>query len=110
MKNFIQAGDHITVPAAADIASGSPAMIGNLFGVAEHSALAGEDVTLARLGVFILPKATGQAWAAGVRLYWDATNGVVTTTASGNQMIGAVAVAAIAGAVVGAVLLDGAIR
>ena len=110
MKNFIQAGDHITVPAPAVLTSGKPAMVGNLFGVAEHSAVVGQDVTLARKGVFILPKATGQAWAVGARVYWDTANGVVTTTAGSNQLIGAVAAAAIASAALGTVLLDGTIR
>ena len=109
-KNYIQAGDHLTVPAAADAASGAPVLVGALFGVAEHDAATGEPLTIARKGVFVLPKATGQAWTVGAKVYWDATNSVITTTASGNTLVGAAAEAAIAGAVEGIVLLDGTIR
>lgn len=37
------------------------------------------------------PKATGEAWAPGDQLYWDESEGELTTTASGNT---AVAIAA----------------
>ena len=109
-KNYTQAGEHLTFPAPADVASGDLVVVGALVGVAEVSALAGQPVTLARRGVFILPKTTGQAWAVGAKVHWDATNRLVTTTASGNTLIGVVAEAAIAAATAGEVLLDGAIR
>lgn len=37
------------------------------------------------------PKATGEAWAVGVKIYWNATNGNFTTTAAGATLAGIVA-------------------
>jgi predicted RecA/RadA family phage recombinase len=41
-------------------------------------------------GCWTLPKATGggSAIADGTKVYWDATNGVVTATVGANKMIG----------------------
>jgi|GEM_PF-4444391 len=40
MKNYIQPGDSITVPAPADVKSGDLVVVGDLFGVAQFSAKA----------------------------------------------------------------------
>lgn len=109
-KNYIQAGDHITIPAAANAVSGEPVLVGSLFGVAEHDAAAGEPLTIARKGVFLLPKATGAAWAVGDPLYWDDAASAVSTTDTDNPLIGVAVEAALDGATEGVVLLDGAIR
>lgn len=109
-KNYIQAGEHITVPAPAAVISGSPVLIGALFGVAEVSADVGAPLTLARRGVFRLEKAAGQAWTVGQKLYWDGTNNVATSTATGNTLIGVATEAQLSAATEGLVLLDGTIR
>jgi predicted RecA/RadA family phage recombinase len=41
------------------------------------------------------PKATGQAWAKGQRLYWSTANSNLTTTATGNTLRGFAAEAAL---------------
>jgi len=110
MKNFIQPGDVIDVPAPYDVASGAGALVGSLFGVANKAALSGASVPLSLVGVFDLVKAGSQAWTVGVRVYWDDTAKACTTTASTNKLIG-VAVAAVgsgAGETIGRVLLTGA--
>ena len=97
MKNYVQRGDVLTVTAPANVASGAGVVIGSLFGVAQRAALSGEQVEIVTKGVFTMPRATGggTAWAVGDRLYWDATNGVLTKTASSHKLVGvAVAVAA----------------
>lgn len=109
-KNYIQAGEHLTVPSPAAVVSGAPVLIGALFGVAEASAASGAPLTLARRGVFRLAKTTGQAWSVGQKLYWDATNSLVTSTVGTNVLIGAAAEAQLAAASEGLVLLDGGIR
>ncbi len=110
MRNFITPGEHVTITAAAAITSGQPVLVGDLFGVAQGDAAIGEDVVIVRRGVFELPKTSAQAWTVGAKVYWDGTNNVCTTTASGNKLIGvAVAVAANPSAT-GRVLLDGTIR
>lgn len=92
MKNFLQPGDSLTVPAPADVASGDGVKVGQMFGVATHDAKSGTDVTLKLTGVFELPKTSAQAWAVGALVYW--TGSAATTTKGTNLPIGcAVAVA-----------------
>ena len=110
MKNFVQAGEHISISAAADTLSGAPVLAGSLFGIAQGAALSGETVTIVRRGVFNVAKATGQAWTVGDKIYWSTANSDFTTTASGNKLVGVVVQAAASGDVEGVVLLDGAAR
>lgn len=95
MKNFVQNGDVVTVPAPYDRLSGEGALIGGLFGVAQADVSSGDTAALVTRGVFTLPKTSAQAWTVGAAIYWDDTNKVCTTTASGNTLVGkALAVAA----------------
>ena len=96
MKNFVQEGDRITVAAPATVSSGDGVLVGSIFGIAMTDAASGADVVLAMEGVYTLPKAGSQAWSVGAKVYWDNTNKVCTTTATGNTLIG-VATAAVAG-------------
>src|SRR5690242_15868780 len=112
MKNFVQAGDTITVPAPYDRSSGQGAKVGQIFGVCTGHALSGADVALKTSGVFDLTKAGSQAWTVGALVYWDDTNKRCTTVATGNLLIGA-AVAAVdnaAGSTTGRVRLNGVAR
>lgn len=88
MKNYIQSGDTITVPAPADVKSGDLVVVGELFGTAEFSAAAGDPVEITTKGVFALPKVPAQAWTVGVKLYYVAADKQLTTTATGNTFIG----------------------
>ena len=110
MKNWIQPGEHITLEAAAAVTGGEGVLVGAIFGVAQGDADLGQPVVLVRRGVFELPKTSAQAWTAGAKVYWDATNKVVTTTASGNTLIGAAVEVAANPSPTGIVLLDGTIR
>lgn len=95
MKNYIQPGDVVAVPAPANVASGDGVLVGALFGVATFSALSGAEVEVKTRGVYELPKTAAQAWTVGAAVYWDNTAKECTTTASGNTLIGkALAVAA----------------
>lgn len=109
MKNYIQLGDNITLPAPYDVASGAGALIGSIFGVASTAQLSGEDTSFVRVGVFTLPKATGEAWSASAppKVYWDNTNKRCTTTSAGNTLIGAGASGAQSADTSGNVLLTG---
>lgn len=93
MKNFVQPGDSLTFTSGAAVSSGQGVVMGALFGVAASAAEAGDPFEAAVVGVFELPKAAG-AIAAGMRVYWSAGAGNVTTTASGNTLIGAATEAA----------------
>lgn len=95
MKNYVQPGDRVTLAAPYDVTSGAGCLVGTLFGVASCTVLSGADVVLETEGVFDLAKTSAQAWTVGAAIYWDDTNKVCTTTASGNTLIGkALAVAA----------------
>ncbi|MFG1267640.1 DUF2190 family protein [Xanthobacter sp. DSM 14520] len=109
MKNFVQHGDTLDMTApAGGVISGTAYLIGALFGVATASADAGTTFPLRVVGVYTLPKATGEAWAQeGAILYWDNTNKRLTTTASGNTKVGSVASAALSAATTGVIRLNG---
>ncbi len=95
MKNYIQDGAVVTLPAPYDRLSGQGVLVGQLFGVAQAGALSGADVAMVTRGVFELAKTSAQAWTLGVAIYWDDTAKVVTTPATSNTLIGkAMAVAA----------------
>lgn len=88
MKNYIQPGDSITVPAPADVKSGDLVVVGDLFGVAQFSAASGDPVEISTKGVFGLPKVSAQAWSVGAKVYYVAADKNVSTTATGNTFIG----------------------
>lgn len=108
MKNMIQKGDVVTITATAAGTSGAGLLIGKLFGVLTADVAIGEEVELALVGVFTLPKTEAQAWTFGAAVYWDATNGVVTTTASSNTKIGHALAEAANPSTTGVVRLSGA--
>lgn len=114
MKNFVQCGDTLDLAApVGGVVSGTPYLVGALFGIAAISAAAGETFTLTRVGVFgNLPKAThatDQAWAVGDLLYWDDTAKKLTKTALGNTLVAIATVAALSTAAVGTALLEPAL-
>jgi predicted RecA/RadA family phage recombinase len=80
--SFVQEGNSIDYTPTADVAAGKLVVQNDLIGIAKLDIAAGELGALAVTGVFAIPKATGEgtAIAAGVKLYWDATNNVATTT------------------------------
>jgi predicted RecA/RadA family phage recombinase len=93
---FVHEGCSIDYTPAANVAAGEVVVQGDLVGVAKQPILANQIGALAVEGVFDFAKATG-ALAVGVIVYWDDTNDVATTTASGNKQIGKVVRAAASG-------------
>lgn len=89
MKNYVQRGDTLTLPAPAAIVSGGVVIVGSIIGVANGDAANGAPVDLDVVGVFSLPKVSALAINAGEAVYWDAANGVVNKTAAGNTKLGA---------------------
>lgn len=110
MKNYIQPGEHITLTMAAAVLPGAGVLVGDIFGIAQGAAAQGEQVVLVRRGVFRLPKTSAQAWTVGAKIYWNDTDKVCTTAASGNKLIGAAVEPAANPSADGVVLLDGMIR
>ena len=110
MKNFVQAGEMLSVTAPYAVASGDGVKVGGIIGIAQHDAAISEDVLIARNGVFTVAKVSAQAWTAGAKIYWDDTAKNFTTTTTSNTLVGAAALAADNPSAKGQVLMDGAIR
>ncbi len=87
---FVHDGGSIDYTPSADVAVGDVVVQGELVGVAHRAIPANTLGSLAVTGVFDVAKATsaGTAITAGANCYWDATNKVATTTATGNKLIG----------------------
>lgn len=109
MKNFVRRGDVINYPNASGdtITSGTLVLAGSFAGVAVADIADGDTGVLNLTGVYALPKAAG-AVTQGAKLYYDATNKVLTTTASGNTLCAVATDAALTGdATVNAALTNG---
>ena len=96
MKNFVQPGVNVTLPAPYALTSGQGALVGSLFGVASADYASGANGEFVTEGVFDLPKIGSQAWTIGTKIYWDNASSPrrCTTVATANTLIG-VAVAAV---------------
>lgn len=97
MKTMISSGEvlNFTAPAGGTV-SGVGLLIGKLFLIAVTTNAQGDTVAGQARGVFDHPAegaVSGQAWAVGDDVYWDATNKRLTKTATDNTKVG-VAVAA----------------
>jgi predicted RecA/RadA family phage recombinase len=110
MKNYVQAGENLTVPAPYALTSGQGALVGSLFGIAAADAANGADVVLVTEGVFDITALTTDTGAVGTKVYWDNTNKRITTTATSNQLVGVLAAAKGGSDTTARVYLDGAIR
>ena len=89
MKNYVQKGDVITVPApSGGVESGDGVLIGTLFGVALSDAAATEPVPIQTTGVVELPKTSELAIAVGDRVFWIPADGAVNKTATSQVNIG----------------------
>lgn len=110
MKNFVQTGDKITVPAPGTVASGAGVLVGSLFGIAAYSATAGNPVEIVPEGVFDVTALQTDTGTVGAKMYWDDTNKRLTTTASGNVLVGALTAAKTSSDTTARVYLDGVIR
>ena len=88
MRNYIQAGENITVTADAAATSGEGVKVENLFGIASGDAEIGDPLVLVTQGVFEMPKVAADDIALGATVYWRSSDGLVTITASGNTKIG----------------------
>lgn len=94
MKNFVQRGDTLSIPAPADVNSGDIVISGSIIGVAAGDALTGETVDVATSGVFDLPKVSALAISVGDIVYYDTATDLVNKTSSGNTKVGVAVTAA----------------
>lgn len=84
---YIQRGESIDYVPVADVAAGDLVIANDLVMVAKLDIPAGTLGALAVGGVYEMPKGSA-AIPFGKKAYWDATNKVVTATATGNTLIG----------------------
>jgi predicted RecA/RadA family phage recombinase len=87
---YVQKGDSIDHTPSSDVAAGDVVIIGEkTLGIAKLDIKANELGALSLVGVFDVAKeaGTGTALAAGINVYWDATNQVVTSDANGGANI-----------------------
>jgi len=87
MKNYIQEGEVITVTAGANIAGGSMVKVGDMIGIAVTDIANGAKGEVKFEGVYEVGKEADDI-AIGVKLYYKAATGTVTTTATGNTFAG----------------------
>lgn len=90
MKNYIQAGDNVTVPApSGGTVSGGLYKVGAIVGVAATTEVAGDPVDLKTRGVFDLKKTSAQAWAVGDPVFMNTTTRDLTNvSATGLVLVG----------------------
>ena len=95
--NYIQEGKSLNyTPSGADVASGDFLVIGAIGAVAKTDIADGKTGAVHICGVFSVAKVSG-AITQGAKLYWNSTNSNLTTTASGNTLVGVAAAAAASG-------------
>lgn len=106
MKNYLQPGDTVTIPApAGGVASGAPVVVGSLKGIASATAAEDEAVAIARKGVFQVTKEAGAAWSIGDKIYLKADGTAFNKTASSNTLFGFATADAASGDTVGEICL-----
>ena len=94
MKNFVQAGNILTLLAPYPLASGDGALVGSIFGVATNAAANGATVELwVDAAVVTLTAVTADTGAVGTKMYWDNTAKKLTVTATANSLVGVLTVA-----------------
>lgn len=107
MQNYEQDGEVVTVAApSGGVTSGDFVAVGSLTGVAQETAAEGDPVAIVRRGIFELGKTSAQAWTVGAKIY-ATSGGEMTTSASGNTLVGVAAEAAANPSDTGKVLLTG---
>ena len=96
LVTFVHDGDAIDYTPDSAVDGGDVVVQGDLVGVAKLDIAADAKGALHVSGVFDFPKSTGSSTAltAGTKVYWDAGNEVVTSTASTHKLVGKVVAAA----------------
>ena len=107
MKNYVQKGDTLTIPAPYAVVSGGGVKAGSIFGIAAGAAEEAAEVDISTVGVFDLVKVAANSFTLGAAVYFDDTAKLATSTASGNTKIGVCVEAAAADTAAVRVRLNG---
>lgn len=90
---FVQDGKYLDYTPEAAVEAGDVVIVGSIVGVANRPIPAGETGAIATEGVFEFEK-DESAVTAGATVYYDATAGKATATATSNTALGAAVAAA----------------
>lgn len=97
MARLVQEGEVIDYTPGSAVAAGAVVVIGTVgIGIAQNAVAANTRGSLIVEGVIEHAKASG-AITLGAKVYYDATNNVLTTTAAGNTLAGFAIAAAASG-------------
>jgi predicted RecA/RadA family phage recombinase len=109
MKNYVSAGENITLTAPYARLSGEGALVGALFGVAVTDVDNGAEGVFATEGIFTIAKATGASTGGsqGAKAYWVAGSKSVSAVSSSNTLIGVFAATCADGDATAQVRLNG---
>jgi predicted RecA/RadA family phage recombinase len=98
MVKYVHKGDRLDYTPTAKVSAGDVLVDGELVTVATHDIETGVKGSVARVGVFAFPKATGvgEGLDRGTIVYWDASGEVATDSdgSGANKRIGPVSTAA----------------
>lgn len=86
--NYVAEGANWNYTPGSAVASGAVVLMGVTLGVALAAIAANTTGAVAVDGVFTVAKLSTDVVAQGAKLYWDAANSRLTTTASGNTYAG----------------------
>lgn len=84
-----------------------PKLVGSMLVIPGSTVAAGVVTTVFINGVWTMPKTTGIAWTAGMKLYWDNAAAKVTNVSAGNTYIGIALQIQASGDTEGAVIMVG---
>lgn len=86
MNNYVQPGKALDITMPDAFTKGDGVQVGTaLFGVAVDTYSSGDTGVIWTEGVFDLAKTSGEAYAAGARVYWNSTTKKVTS-GTGNKL------------------------
>lgn len=88
MRNYVQDGKIITCTAGTAVLSGMIYLIGAIAVIATISVEAGVEFEGETQGVFELPKVSANTPTLGAKAYLLADGSAITTTATGNTLVG----------------------
>lgn len=87
-SKYIAPGQIIEVTAPEAVSADEVVQVGQIVGMAIHSADNGDPVQLGVVGIYTFPCKSTDDIAQGDLLYWDTANDELTSTASGNLLVG----------------------
>lgn len=111
MKNYVSRGTALELTApSGGVVAGTGVLIGSLLVIPTVTAAEAAKFNGLASGVVTHAKTSAQAWTEGVKIYWDNSAKVFTTTSGGNTLVGVAAAAAANPSATGKVRLDGVAR